>query len=249
MKKHVCRRSRWLHPAVVMVGTVFFAAMPAAASVVMNGTRFVYRAGEKEIVIKVSNVGKLPALTQSWLDDGDPNARPEAIDVPFNVTPPIARVEAGKSQTLRLAYTGGELPADRESQFWINILEVPPKAEVTADDGGQMQLAFRYRLKLFYRPKDLPGSPDAAAEGLSWTVPAGGGISVRNDSVFHVTVNDLKLSVDGKDIEAEPFAIEPRGVYMVPTKVLIEPGSRVGIAFQTINDYGGFIKHEARLGD
>ncbi|WP_063570748.1 MULTISPECIES: fimbria/pilus periplasmic chaperone [Luteibacter] len=246
MKKHFHHRSRWLCLALVLLGVAMNSA-PALASVVMSGTRFVYREGEKEITIKVSNVGKLPALTQAWLDDGDANAKPETVDVPFNVTPPIARVEAGKSQTLRLAYTGGELAADRESQFWLNILEVPPKAE-EVDEGGQMQLAFRYRLKLFYRPKGLAGSPDSAAAGLVWKAPGSGGISVGNDSAFHVTVNDLKLTIDGKVVEAEPFALEPHGVYTVPMKAAVEKGSRVEIAFQTINDYGGFVKHTATLG-
>jgi P pilus assembly chaperone PapD len=246
-KKSSHRRSGWIGYAVAFFASTSCVA-PAVASVVMNGTRFVYRAGEKEIVVKVSNVGKLPALTQAWLDDGDANAKPEAVDVPFNVTPPIARVEAGKSQTLRVAYTGGELPADRESQFWLNVLEVPPKAETTDDDSGQMQLAFRYRLKLFYRPKGMVGSPDAAAENLAWAIPGGGGISVSNDSAFHVTVNDLKLTVDGKDVEAEPFALEPRGVYTIPTKAVVDKGTRVEIEFQTINDYGGFEKHSTSLG-
>jgi P pilus assembly chaperone PapD len=247
MKKHSFHhRSWWLCLAVVALG-VAVDIPQATASVVMNGTRFVYREGEKETTIKVSNVGKLPALTQAWLDDGDANAKPETVDVPFNVTPPIARVEAGKSQTLRLAYTGGELPADRESQFWLNILEVPPKAE-EADDGGQMQLAFRYRLKLFYRPKGLAGSPDSAADGLLWKAAGSGGISVGNDSAYHVTVNDLKLMIDGKVVEAEPFALDPHGVYTVPTKAVVEEGSRVDIEFQTINDYGGFVKHTTTLG-
>ncbi|HVI56690.1 MAG TPA: fimbria/pilus periplasmic chaperone [Luteibacter sp.] len=247
MNKHSSScRSRWLRIGAAILCAA--STTPAAASVVMNGTRFVYRAGEKEIVVKVSNVGKLPALTQAWLDDGNANAKPETIDVPFNVTPPISRVEAGKAQTLRVAYTGGELPTDRESQFWLNILEVPPKAEATEDDVGQMQLAFRYRLKLFYRPKGLAGSADAAAERLAWSIPGGGGVSVGNDSAFHVTVNDVKLKVDGKDVEAEPFALEPHGVYTVPTTTVVEPGSKVDVEFQTINDYGGFVAHKATLG-
>lgn len=238
-------RVRWLRLAVALP---FVAACvtPAAATVVMNGTRFVYRSGEKEIVVKVSNVGKLPALTQAWLDDGDANAKPEMVDVPFNVTPPIARVEVGKSQTLRVAYTDGDLPGDRESQFWLNILEVPPKAEATDDDAGQMQLAFRYRLKLFYRPKGLVGSPDAAAESLAWT-QGDGRISVSNPSAFHVTVNEAKLTFDGKDVEVEPFAVGPHGAYVIPNTADIVPGSRVHIGFQTINDYGGFVEHSVTL--
>lgn len=246
MKRHRSSRPRRLSLVVAAIGVAMCAGQ-VNASVVMNGTRFIYRAGEKEIVVKVSNVGKLPALTQAWLDDGDANAKPESVNVPFNVTPPIARVEPGKSQSLRVASTSDDFPADRESLFWLNILEVPPKAEGEGD-GGQMQLAFRYRLKLFYRPKGLAGSPDDAADSLQWTGHGGGGISVSNDSAYHVTVNTLALKVNGQDIEAEPFALEPHGVYTVPTKAVVDQGTPVEIAFQTINDYGGFVKHTARIG-
>lgn len=238
-------RVRWLRRTVALL-VAAACVTPAAATVVMNGTRFIYRAGEKEIVVKVSNVGKLPALTQAWLDDGDANAKPETVDVPFNVTPPIARVEVGKSQTLRVAYTEGELPRDRESQFWLNILEVPPKAEATDGDVGQMQLAFRYRLKLFYRPKGLLGSPDTAAESLAWS-QGDGRIFVSNPSAFHVTVNEAKLNVAGKDVDVEPFAVEPHGIHAIPNTADIAPGSSVDVEFQTINDYGGFVKHRVKL--
>ena len=238
------RRARWSRAAALAILVTTFVS-PVTASVVMNGTRFVYREGEGEIAVKVSNVGNLPALTQAWIDDGNESATPEMVDVPFNLTPPIARVETGKSQTLRVAYTGGDLPGDRESQFWINVLEVPPKADNDTSDNGQVQLAFRYRLKLFYRPKGLAGSPEAAARDLRWSVPEGGGIAVGNDSAYHVTVNDVRLTIDGTEVAAEPFAIAPHGTFALPLKTAVAAGSRVAIDYQSINDYGGFIRHTA----
>lgn len=246
MKKLCPNRGAWRPRLMAFALASATLAMPATASVVMNGTRFVYRANEKEITVKVSNVGKLPALTQAWIDSGDPTATPETVDVPFNLTPPIARLEAGKSQTLRVAYTGEALPTDRESQFWINVLEVPPKPEHAEEDGGQVQLAFRYRLKLFYRPKGLPGTAEAAAAGLSWRRTAGG-IAVSNDSAFHVTVNELTLTAGGAHVDAEPFAIAPHAAHVLPLAAHDVARKGIDVAFSTINDYGGFVTHKAAL--
>ena len=43
------------------------------------------------------------------------------------------------------------LPADRESLFYYNMREIPPKAE----QKNVMQIAMQSRLKLFWRPKAI----------------------------------------------------------------------------------------------
>lgn len=62
--------------------------MPAYAGVVVGGTRVVFNEGSKEQTIQITNQGKVPAMVQSWIDDGDANARPRTIRVPFVLTPP-----------------------------------------------------------------------------------------------------------------------------------------------------------------
>ena len=112
----------------------------AAASVIINGTRVVYPGNEREVTVKLDNHGTSPALVQAWLDDGDPKVTPENSDAPFVLTPPISRIEPHKGQTLRLMYTGKPLPQDRESVFWLNVLEVPP---TPTDEGAKNYLQRR----------------------------------------------------------------------------------------------------------
>jgi len=219
----------------------------ANASVVMNGTRYIYPADAREITVKVSNVGKVPALTQAWIDDGDAKSTPETVDVPFNLTPPLSRVESGKSQTLRVAYTGGDLPSDRESVFWLNVLEVPPQAE-REPGSSTMQLAIRYRLKLFFRPKGLKGSAEAAPSTLTWTRAADGRFSVTNPSAFHVSFNDLKVVSGGTGRDVEPFSIAPRATVTFEPKEPLAAGGDVRIDYQFINDYGGFVTGSKAVG-
>jgi P pilus assembly chaperone PapD len=232
---------RWSCAVVVLAALI--ASKTASAGVVMNATRYVYDATATEITVKVSNTGRLPVLTQAWIDDGDARSTPERVDVPFNLTPPIARLESGKSQTLRISFTGGTLPVDRESQFWINVLEVPPKS-AEDEDSSKMQLAFRYRLKLFYRPEKLAGSANGAPEKLAWTRTADGSLAVDNPTAYHVTLNEVHLKLAGSELVVDPFAIAPFTSTTPKLTVPLPQGDEVNVRYQSINDYGGFVTHD-----
>ncbi len=78
----------------------------ALAGVVVNGTRVIYPAQAREVTVQVDNVGESPALVQAWIDSGDANQTADTSDAPFVLTPPIARVEPGRSQALRLIFSG-----------------------------------------------------------------------------------------------------------------------------------------------
>src|SRR5471030_1759277 len=116
---------------VASLGALLFCLVSVSswASIVITGTRVIYPSTEKEVTVKLNNVGVSPVLVQSWIDNGDVNAKPENISVPFILTPPINRVEQGKGQTLRINYTGTPLPVNKESVFWLNVLEIPAKAK------------------------------------------------------------------------------------------------------------------------
>jgi chaperone protein EcpD len=239
--------SHALAVSVIAVG----ACLPCAAqaSVVIAGTRVVYNATDSEVTLKLSNVGKSPALTQVWLDKGDPKADPSKLDLPFILTPPLARIDPDKSQTIRIAYTGEELPKDRETLFWFNVLEVPPKP--TATDVGQnyVQLAFRSRLKFFFRPAGLLGSADAAPGKLNWHLGDQDGkpvLQVSNPTPYHVTIIEAHV---GEGEHAPKFdagdMVAPGAQANLPLSGTPAAGGKV--SFTTLNDYGGPMKHEAAL--
>lgn len=48
--------------------------------------------------------------------------------------------------------TVSNLPKDRESLFWLNVQEVPPKPEVKDGEGSVLAMAMNTRVKLIYRP-------------------------------------------------------------------------------------------------
>lgn len=84
------------------------------------------------------------------MDKGDANAKPCEATPPFVIIPPIFRMDSHKSQTLRMMYAFDALPQDRESVFWLNVLDIQPKAAKN-NDANSLEFAFRTRIKVFAR--------------------------------------------------------------------------------------------------
>lgn len=225
-------------------------AVSVDAGVVITGTRIVYPEGSREVSVRLRNADTKPLLVQSWIDDGSVNESPSKLDVPFIVTPPLSRVEPQKGQTLRIVYTGADLPKDRESLYFLNVLEVPPKAEQKAE-ANFMQLAMRTRLKLFLRPDNLPMQVEDAPNALTWTVAEKGVIRVQNPTPYHVTFSRIQANVAGAQVVFDQSMVPPfgsleltRSVNRAGTTPPVEAGK---IRFGAINDYGAEVQTIAEV--
>jgi chaperone protein EcpD len=211
------------------------------ANIQVAGTRFIYPAAAREIIVNLSNAGQRPALVQTWLDKGDPMSAPGADKLPFIVTPPLMRIEPHQGQTLRIAYIGGTLPKDRESVFWLNVLEVPPKAS-KAQGQNIMQIAFRSRMKIFLRPDNLMGRPEDAATQITWDLVKGAeGYSLRayNKARYHVSFSSLSLKANGRSYSNTIGGmVEPGGRFEFPLKDLNMSLAGGVIEGHWISDYG-----------
>ncbi|PWK92975.1 fimbria/pilus periplasmic chaperone [Fulvimonas soli] len=226
-------------------------ASPSRADVVISGTRVVYPGQAREVTVQLTNNGATPSLVQAWLDGGDPKVAPDQSDAPFVLTPPIFRIDPHRGQTLRLMYAGSPLPQDRESVFWLNVLEVPP---VPTGEAGKnyLQLAFRSRIKVFFRPPGLQGRANEAPDRLRWRVvraPDGRGYALQceNPTPYHVSFSRIGLAAGGREYRHDKGGmVDPMASAVFPLEGLAAapaPGARV--AFDAINDYGANVPHQA----
>lgn len=142
-------------------------AIDSQAGIVLNTTRVIYPAKDKEVSFGVHNTGSAEILLQSWLETNLENPDPGSL--PFVVTPALARVQGDGKQVLRIIYAGTDMPPDRESVLWLNAQEIPQVAPENS-----LQVAIRQRIKVFFRPEGLQGDPAQAAQGLRWQVGQGG---------------------------------------------------------------------------
>lgn len=211
----------------------------AQAGVVIDGTRVIYPSDAKEITVKLTNMGKRPVLVQSWLDNGDSKATPDKIVTPFVLTPPINRVEAGKGQSLRIsAANASALRQDRESVWWLNVLEIPAKPEKNVDaQDNYLQLAVRSRIKFFYRPVALKKqSPAEVVRQLTWR-QGSNGLTVTNPTPFYFSLT--AITQGGKKIEAGMVAPMESRTYPAAR---FSPASKITATW--IDDYGASREQE-----
>ena len=184
------------------------ACYPAVAAVNLDRTRIIYNASDKSVSVMLENQSKeLPYLAQVWLE----NAQGEKITSPLVALPPMQRIDAGQKSQIRilqLPETAG-LPKDRESLFYFNVREVPPKSDMA----NVMQVAIQSRVKLFFRPAELRKLLKADWQEQLQVSRLSNGLKLTNPTPFYITVGylgkDNKGNASGFDsVMLAPFATE-----------------------------------------
>lgn len=222
----------------------------AQAGIVIAGTRVVFPGNEREVTVKLTNAGTKPSLVQTWIDTGDILAKPEDISVPFTLSPPIFRMEPGKGQSLRMISTQEPMQQDRETVFWLNILEVPPKPAGELAEANSLQFAFRTRIKVFYRPKGLPGKVAEAPKQLAWKIvenSAGKGhaLEVHNPTPYYITLSKVQLQAGSEKLDAKAGMVDPFGTLTLPLdKADAALANVMQVSYYTVNDFGGDNLHD-----
>ncbi|EMG7385717.1 fimbria/pilus periplasmic chaperone [Salmonella enterica] len=226
----------------------------ASASVVIMGTRVIYPEEKKSINVQLNNGDSSPSLIQSWIDDGNASATPDSVKVPFIITPPIFRMEPRTGQTLRIMYTGESLAKDRESIFWLNVLDIPAKPKTEEKDtfsqnNNYLQLAVRNRIKFFFRPENIKLSPGDSYEKVVWSIEkkaSGSFLKVNNPTPYFITYNQITVKKNGKTIAtAEGGMVSPFSSEVFPLNTKATSGDSV--QWVIVNDYGGYQKGQAVL--
>ncbi|WP_409422218.1 fimbria/pilus periplasmic chaperone [Pseudaeromonas sp. ZJS20] len=217
-----------------LAGLCCLLCWPLQANVVINTTRVVYPGNAREITVALNNGGPAPALVQAWLDEGDPDARPDHTRVPFILLPPIFRLDPQQAQALRLTYSQSRpLPQDRESLFWLNVLDIPAKPD---DSANYLQLAIRSRLKLFYRPASLKADVRQAPARLQIRLE-NQGLRLENPTPFYVTLTELQLTQGEHTQPLDSLMLAPFASERLPLALPVTPGP-LQLTFKSIDDYG-----------
>lgn len=201
------------------------------AGVIVGGTRVIYDEGKKEASISVRNPDKsTPYLMQSWVEN---ESSVDKTKAPFIITPPLFRLDSGQENVLRIVRTGGNLPDDKESMYWLNIKSIPSTVK---SDTNQLQISVKTRIKLIYRPSTLKNNASEAYKSLTFA-QSGNQLKVNNPTPYYIAFHTIK--VGGKEIK-DAGTIAPRGTLNLPLPV----GAVGDISWQTINDFGGITPAE-----
>lgn len=224
-------------------------ALSAASSVCLaniqiGGTRVVYSSSDREASIQVRNQSATDIMIQSWLEPA-----PEQLskEVPFAITPSLARLGGKKQQLLRIFYQGKGLPENKETVLWLNIQEIP---QASKNENG-LQVAFRQRLKVFYRPANLSGTAEEAAKSVKWSVlrdTSKYSLLAANTFPFHVSLNSVKIIANQKEYKVQSEMLTPNDTRkMTITNFPDNYQGNAEVHWEAINDYGAITKHSSTV--
>lgn len=213
----------------VLLVSLLTAATATQAAIALDRTRVVFPGTGKSVVMNISNENpKKPYLAQAWMED----VNGQKISSPFVVVPPMQRVEPQAKSVIRVNSTPAvaSLPQDRESVFWFNVREIPPKS----DHANVMQVALQTRIKLFYRPVAIVPDKYSRWDNQLILHRAAGGYQVENPTPYFMTI----IAVTGAEKESvakdfQPIMIAPKSSALVKSKQFAKP------FLTTINDFGG----------
>lgn len=214
----------------------------ASADIVIDRTRIIYLATEREVSVTLNNRADSPRLVQAWIDAGNPQVAPEYSDVPFTLTPPIFRIEPGRGQALRIISQSTAKLAT-ESVFWLNVLSIRPSPD--AAQGNTLQWAFRTRIKLFLRPTHCP------EPALQWrlisTAPAL--LQVYNPSPCHATLSRVVLTGAGHEYRNDdPPMVAPATTQRVTlSNPKVPLNGSATLRFSLLDDYAIAREYEQPL--
>ncbi|MCS2166592.1 fimbrial biogenesis chaperone [Scandinavium manionii] len=184
-----------------------FCMTQAHSAIQIESSRIIYSGESNSASLKINNVSKENYIVQSWLDKSKDNVKP-----PIVVVPPLVKLKPEQSALLRFIYSGYGLPADRESVFWVNVQEVPPKPQ----EENVLQLAIRTRLKLFYRPAQLKNTLDKEAKKMEWKIKDNT-LLFRNEGPLHITLTSVEIADEkGKTSQLNVPMISPFSTVSVP---------------------------------
>ncbi|WP_337228511.1 fimbria/pilus periplasmic chaperone [Proteus faecis] len=209
------------------------------SAISLDRTRIIFSSSSKSVSLTVTNKNnQLPYLAQGWIE----NIKGEKITTPFAVLPPVQRLEPEKTSQVRIEALPEikALPKDRETLFYFNLREIPPKS----DKPNVLQLALQSKIKLFYRPIEItPSVSDIMnnpwQEKLVILKKADNYI-LNNTTPFYVTIigatrkDGSRVSNNFEAVLVPPFENAPLGLS------INQLGNDPKLTY--INDYGGRIE-------
>ena len=213
----------------------------ASANVIIEGTRVVYKQGERDVTVKLTNTNtQKNALVQVWLDDGNATAAPEESTTPFIITPPLAKIPAGRNQAVRITFVGDKMKQDRETLYWFNVLEIPPKS----NEPNVLSFAIRTRIKFFYRPKSISTASINHGEKTEWhwkQTDKGLQLELTNNAPTFLSYFEISAMINNT-----PAVLSGGGMVNPFDKLVINlneikqlPTEKIKITLKAVNDFGG----------
>lgn len=211
-----------------------FHSLNTSAAIALDRTRIIFDGANNSVSMNLTNKNQnLPYLAEGWLE----TEKGEKINSPFIVLPPIQRIEAGDKSIVKIQAnpTVAKLPQDRESLYYFNMREIPPRSKTP----NTLQIALQTRIKMFYRPAAVA---EMSKKKKDWQKQIilqenGSGYIITNPTPYYVTLTNFRSSKNGKNVsDIKALMIAPKDSAQLNIKSSILGPHPV---MEYIDDYGG----------
>ncbi|EBD6545252.1 fimbrial chaperone [Salmonella enterica] len=202
------------------------------AAFTLNGTRFIYDGGSKNISFEVTNHAPDTWGGQVWID----NVSQPADSVSLIPAPTFFKVDGNQKQVIRiLDVNDALLPKDRESLFRLNVQEIPPAPK---SGGNVLSMAMNTQVKLIYRPEALVADRRDAEKHLR--IEQRGGTSVLvNPTPYYFAVMALHSGATDKGaVISVPGARTSLNTMVPHAEVPLGKVVSLPVTVEAIDDYG-----------
>lgn len=175
--------------------------------------------------VRVNNHGDEEVLIQAWIDDGNNKVNSKSI----LVTPPVRRLQEGKSSLVKLRLTGLKETlklTNLEHVYYLNVKAIPKRNKID----NRLLISTNSRIKVFVRSENLSGKKPVYSDIKKLEVNYDHGIyTIKNNSQFSANFEEIKI--DGNSYTGN--ILLPGDILELNNETLV---SFIGITI--INDFG-----------
>ncbi|ELC2816100.1 fimbria/pilus periplasmic chaperone, partial [Salmonella enterica] len=122
------------YPTALFSALLLLWGQATHAAINVDRTRIIMDSKVKSLSVELSNESTtLPYLAQAWVEDAQGKRSNLIVALP-----PLQRIDAGQKSQVRIMQVRGggtdHLPQDRETLFYFNVKEIPPRPEATGEN-------------------------------------------------------------------------------------------------------------------
>lgn len=201
-----------------------FANAKEVGGVGLSASRVITSPQEKQATLNVRNTSQdRYFLVQSWVENFQ---RQKVND--FIITPPLFVIKPRNENALRIVNAGAQLPADRETLYWVNVKAIPSSKEDATKN--TLKIAIQNRIRLLVRPNDLPVKVADAPNMLHFK-RSGNTLIVTNPSPYYLSLVNFHVG----SVKLDSTTIAP----LQETRLDLPPATQgTAVSYQTVDDYG-----------
>lgn len=204
----------------------------ASAAFTLNATRYIYAEGQRNIAVQVTNNSPTLYGGQVWID----NAIPQDQGVYFTPAPAFFKAGAGQKQLIRILNVSPSLVKDKESLFWLNVQEIPPKGN---SEGNNLAIALNTRVKMIYRPSAIAAGREKAESRLQVQ-----GKILKNPTPYYFAITGVR--VNGRALTLNKLVMSQLGKMAPFSEVILGQQLNGKVEVETLDDYGASVTYEVQ---